>query len=341
MRTPSFFEASLLGFVAAALLPASAPAQGTSSATPVIGYYKFNVPTGSSLWVSGFVTKKDFQGQATSVAGGATSSITQTGANWTAGAFNLHYVEILDGPWAGLVLDVVGNSSSSVTVDGNLGAGGFNVAQNVRYCIRRHATLGTIFAGGAGLTAFEDSVKLFYDDGSGRSFYYDDTPPGQIVADDFTTPKNDEKVYPGQGMLITAGGPRQLTFGGNEVSYVKDSVTKVPLYGSKTNLVGRINPVVAATPLGTGLAAIESSPVGSAAMGLIDSGLVEYEDEILHFGLNGTQFTRLGIYYYDATQDTIVDGGGTPVTANIPHGSALVLKPSGDRYYTQPAVPVN
>ena len=134
---------------AAAVLISSVTSNAqTISATPVIGYYKFDVPAGNTTWVSGFVTKKDFQGQATSVVGGAlTSTINQTGANWVPGAFNLHYVELLDGAWAGLTLEIQGNSASALTVEGNLGAppAGFGIAQNVQYCIRKHATLGTLF----------------------------------------------------------------------------------------------------------------------------------------------------------------------------------------------------
>lgn len=340
MRTPSIIGALLAGFAASAFLSSSAAAQATSSNTPTIGYYKFNTPTGPSLWTSGFVTAKAFQGQATSVTGGASSTINQTGAGWTPGAFNLHYVEILDGAQAGLILDILGNSATSLTVDGEAGASGFNLAQNVKYAVRKHATLGAIFKGGAGLSPFEDSITLFYDDGAKRSFYYDDTAPGHIVADDLSTIKDDEIVYPGQGMLLNTLGTRQLTFGGNDVSYVKESPTKVPLYGGKINLAGVLNPVVAATPLGT-VAANEATPVNSPAYGLVDSGLSEFEDEISHFGLNQQgNFTRLGLYYYDATADTIVDSNFAPVTAPIPNGTALLLKPTGNRYFTQPGVTV-
>lgn len=338
MRLTSLFLTAALGVAGWIGLSPAASAQGSS--TPVIGYYKFNVPRGSSAWVSGFVTRKEFQGQASSVTGGGTTStIQQANGNWTAGQFNLHYIEVLDGPWAGLVLDIVGNSASSLTIDGNLGAGGFNLAQNVQYCVRKHATLGQIFEGGAGLVGFEDSLTLFYDDGTKKSFYYDDTPPGRIVSDDFATDKSNEIVYPGQGMLITTGGARTLTFGGNAVSYVKDTPTRIPLYGSRINLVGRISPMVGATPLQGGLAANEQVAFNSPALGLISSRLSDYEDEILHFALNPSGvFTRVGLYYYDSEQNAIVNDMGSRVSASLPHGAALILRPTGDRYYTQPGV---
>lgn len=320
-----------------ALAAAVSPARAQASASPVIGYYKFQAPNGVSLWTCALTTKKEFQGQSTSVTAGATSTINQTGANWTAGAFNLHYLEVVEGPWAGLVLDVVQNTASSVQVEGNLGAGGFNLGQNFKYAIRKHATLGSIFRNGAGLNPFDDSITLLYDNGTTKKFYYDDTPPGQIVASDFSTNRDNEIVYPGQGMLLNCSGARTLTFGGGEVSYVKDTPTKVPLYAGKVNYVGQMNPVVALNPLGT-TATNEKSPIASTAYGLADSALNEYDDLISVYGRPNGVFSKLGSFYYDQLADTIVDTNGTPTALTIPHGSAVTIKPSGNRYYTQPAV---
>ena len=48
--------------VTLASLALALPAVAQSSSTPVIGFYKFNVPTGNSIWTSGFITKTEFQG---------------------------------------------------------------------------------------------------------------------------------------------------------------------------------------------------------------------------------------------------------------------------------------
>ncbi len=327
---------TLLSGLAALAVAASASGQ-TSSSTPVIGYYKFTVPQGNSLWTCAFVTKKDFQGTATSVTGGAQSTITQTGATWSVDGFNTsgapgkssHYVEVLDGPNAGMVFDIVSNQNSSLVVDGNAGSSAF------KYCVRKHATLGSIFAT-AGLSPFEDKITLFYDTGAKKDFYFDDTDNG-ILESDFTTVATNEVVYPGQGFLLNVVTSKQLTFGGGELSYVKDSPTRIPLYGNRLNIVGMMNPIVASAPL-TAAAGNEVTVLG--ATGLLGSSLAEYEDEVQKFGLTGGGvFTKLATYYFDAGQGDIVDINGTPFggTVSVPNGAAFVVRPVADRVYVQPA----
>jgi hypothetical protein len=176
-----------------------------------------------------------------------------------------------------------------------------------------------------------------YDTGTSKKFYYDDTAAGQIVASDFTTNRDNEIVYPGQGMLLNCSGARTLTFGGGEVSYVKDTPTKVPLYAGKVNYIGQMNPVVALNPLGTA-ATNERTGIATAAYGLADSNLNEYDDLISVYGRTGGVFSKLGSFYYDLGADTIVDTNGVPTSLNVPHGIAVTIKPTGDRYYTQPPV---
>ncbi|MFN0130165.1 MAG: hypothetical protein ACKV19_26160 [Verrucomicrobiales bacterium] len=315
------------------------PVFGQGTASQVIGYYRFNAPAGVSLWTCALTTKKEFQGQSTSVTAGALSTISQSGAGWTPGAFNLHYVEIVEGSWAGLVLDITQNTATTVQVEGNLGAAGFNLGQNVKYAIRKHATLGSIFRGGAGLRAFSDSVTLLYDNGTRKSFFYDDTPPGHIVAQDFVTISDNEIVYPAQGILLNCNGPRTLTFGGGEVTHVKDTPTKVPLYAGKVNFVGQMNPVVALSPL-TSTTIDERSGLGSPALGLADSALTEYADLITLYGRTNGVFSQLGLFYYDLGADTIVTTSGVPTNLTVPHGVAFTIKPTGNRYYTQPPVSI-
>jgi hypothetical protein len=337
MRITSYFEASLIGFAAAALLSGSAPAQ-TSSSTPTIGYYRFNVPAGNSAWVSGFVTKKDFQGQATSITGGAVNStINQTGANWTAGAFNLHYVEILDGTQIGLVLDIVGNSASSLTVMGDIGPSGFNLAQNVKYCIRKHATLGTLFKDGAGLAAFSDLVTLFKHDGSVSVNLYDGAG-GFVDGNDFVTPTSNSIIYPGQGFVITATGASQLTFGGNDVSYVKTTPTKIPVYAGKINLVGLIDPLVATSPTDP----LFPSQTTLGTMGFNASGFSPFSDLITTYAIDGSILAS-GVFIVDGTN--VLDGSDFVTNRNnfpVVVGHSFTVAPDSDKYYVAPVLhPVN
>lgn len=315
---------------------APALSHGQASSTPVIGYYSFQAPAGVSLWTCALTTRKEFQGISTGVTAATTSTVSQSAAAWVPGAFSLHFLEVVEGPWAGLVLDIISNTGTTVTVQGNLGPAGFNLGPNFRYTIRKHATLGTIFQGGAGLNQFDDSVVLLYADGSRRKFFYNGTAPGSIVADDFFTNRNAEIVYPGQGMLLNCSGPRTITFGGGEVCYVKDTPTKIPLYAGKVNFVGGMNPVVASDPLTT-VTAVEASALASPALGLTDSNLSQYDDLISVYGRTGGLFTRQGTFFYDRARDTIVTTLGQTTAASLPHGTAFTIKPSGDRYLTQPA----
>lgn len=327
--------------LAAGLLAQIAGAQ-TSSSTPVIGYYKFAVPTGKSIWSCAFVTKKDFQGAATSVAGGANTVITQTGAGWTVNQFQTsatpatassHYVEILSGPSTGTIADIVSNTATTVTIEGNWGNTAFT------YAIRKHATLGTVFKT-AGLSPFEDEILIFNDLGQSSRYQFDDTPGAEHIVDavDQVTIKDNVVLYPGQGFVLTIGPAKTLTFGGNEVSYVKTGVTRIPLYQGIPNLVGLMDPLVASAPL-TATAANERHTLGT--VGLIESGLAPFEDEIALFGISGGSYTRTGLFYYDDTNvpGDIVDST-TFANANntqIANGTGFLVKPlSAPRIYVQP-----
>jgi hypothetical protein len=339
LRSPSSFLglACALGLALGSLL--TSPRAQAQSQADIIGFYRFQAPAGVSLWTCALTTKKQFQGIPTGVTPGFTSTITRTGAGWAPNAFLLHYVEIVDGPWAGLVLDIVSNTATTLTVQGDIGQTGFNLGATFTFAIRKHATLGTIFHRGAGLNAFDDSITLLYDNGSRKKFYYDDTAPGHIVGEDFTTIQDTEIVYPGQGMLLNCSGVRSLTFGEGEVRYIKDTPTKIPLYAGKVNFVGLMNPVVAPDPLGT-ISAGERSSLGSVALGLVNSNLSEYDDLISLYGRKDGIFSSLGLFYYDQAAGAIVDTDGVPASISIPHGTAFTIKPTGNGYYTQPAVVV-
>ena len=326
--------------LAIGLLAQIAGAQ-TSSSTPVIGYYKFSVPNGKSIWNCAFVTKKDFQGAASTVTGGANTVIDQTNAGWTVNQFqssatpatsSSHYIEILSGPQAGTIADIVSNAAASVTVEGNLGNASFT------YCIRKHTTLGSIFKT-AGLGEFEDEIMLFNDAGQSSRYQFDGTPSAEHIVDaiDQVTIKDDVVVYPGQAFVLTIGAPKTLTFGGNEVSYVKTGATNIPLYGGVTNLVGLMDPLVASAPL-TAVAGNEGHTLGT--VGLIESGLAPFEDEIATFGISGGSFTRTGLYYFDDSNvpgdivDSVTNANKNSVV--VPNGTGFLVKPVGSRVYKQP-----
>ncbi len=319
------------------LLSGVANAQ-TSSSTPVIGYYKQTIPKGNTPVVCGFTTKKDFQAALTSHTGGATTSvITQTGAGWTANQFQTaanpavdssHFIEILSGPAAavGLIFDIVSNTATTLTVEGNttvLGSGA------VTYCIRKHATLGTVLPGGGGLLTGQDLVTLYNPNGSSNNYvfnslYWEDS----FTGDDVTN----RVIYPGQGFVITHTGntPAVITIGGNEVSYVKSGATKVPLYyhagAPARNMVGLINPLVSDS------GANDYNTLGN--FGLV-AGLAQIVDLVQVFTTDGTFKSTVT---YDSNGLYVEDGftGDDASSVKVRNGSAIRIITTGDRVITIP-----
>lgn len=326
--------------VLAASLSQVANAQ-TSSSTPIIGYYKFDVPAGQSAWVCGFVTKKDFQSQATSVAPGAnmpdgtpTTVITQNGAGWANNAFPLHYVEIISaGSTQGLVMDVVSNTATTVRVRGA-------VTGTPTYCIRKHATLKGIFQDVGALVAFTDSVTV-YNSNNTLSTYLPTGTGGNWVADDFVTPANDAIIYPGQGFIIASSSNTVITTGGGEVSYVKTGPTKVPVYRKQTNFVGHISPLVATQPADplynvTATPTVAGGVVTLGTIGVTTSGLEEFVDTITLF-TQGGGLNPSGTYLVGG--GNVIADDFVTVSNNVPvrNGYSMVISAeSADRLVTFP-----
>ena len=313
-----------------------------TAVTGALGYYTFDVPTGNSLWVCGLVTKADFSGAMLGITLDApNSTIAQTGAAWVSGGFANHYVEIKEGPMEGLILDIVGNDENSLTVEGDLLAAppsGYGLNGDEKYSIHKHATLGTLFPGGGGLAAFTDSVRLFFSDGSDKTYLYS----GSNWVDGLFQNSDDVAVYPGQGMVFTVGGVRSVTFGGNEISTVKSSPTLVPVYSGQINLLGAINPLVT-TDAGDPLFG-KSVPLGAddaATTGVIENGVgvkdvfTPFTDSVRLFARDGL-LTDQGTFLYSGSN--MIDGlFQNSDSVGILTGSAFVVSVGGDKLVKIPS----
>lgn len=312
--------------LASGLLAQVASAQ---SSTPVVGYYKVNVLPGNgsgSAWVSGFVTKKDFQGAATSIAPGVTTSQINVAGTPLAPPYSLHYVEILSGANAGTILDIDpagSNTTSHVTVKGNVA--GLGLLGTETFCIRKHATFGSIFKSAAGLVEFVDLIVVQNSDGTSTAAYWDMT--NWINTDDSSIADN-EIVYPGQGVSILPAEARLVTFGGGDVSYVKLGQTKVPVYASPAlNYIGTINPLVnTVAPT-----ALDSTATGNYGL----KNMEAYLDLAVTYTRDGN-FASLASYYTDNTD--VFDAGLNVVdnTTTIFNGTAIEVVPQGDHLVTLP-----
>ncbi|MFN5961034.1 MAG: hypothetical protein ACK5CW_06095 [Verrucomicrobiota bacterium] len=329
-------RAYLLPVLAMFSLPSALSAQST---TPVIGYYKFDVPPGTSAWTCGFVAKVDYQsamtGRALTSAGnpGANppvspqSSITVTGTPWTGITFGNHYAEIISGPQAGLVLDIVANTANQLTVLGDLTSAPLQLTGSETFAIRRHATMATVFDNGGGLTPGADTVTLSTQFGT-KTFTYN----GSNWEDADLNDVSGEIIYPGQGFLIFNGGAADVvTFGGNEIAYVKNTPTKIPLFPGIVNLVGLPSPLVATKPADPIYNTAGTNALGD--LGFVSS-LLAGADTLDLRSLTG-DFASAGTFQSNGGNLEDADlNDGSPV--RVRNGAAYILTVSGQRIHTFP-----
>jgi hypothetical protein len=333
-----------LALVSALLPTLHATAQTPlTSSTPVIGFYKQTIQKGNNPLVCGFVAKKEFQGAMVShTPGTANSVISQASVSWTVGQFQTaanpatessHYIEILSGVHAGLVLDIVSNTATTLTVEGNTAALPANpvsgLVGNEIYCIRKHATLGQILPGGGGLD-ISDTVTLYNSDNTSTLVSWS----GMGWEDAFSgDDRGDLPIYPGQGFVINhfANSNILLTVGGGEVSYIKTGDTKVPLYTSSNptkalrNMVGAINPLVADS------GATDTTPLGNFGLttGLLSSDVIQLTPANGPFSASSS---------YGVEGNSITDNfTGDDVTAlPVKNGTSIRIRTAGNRILTIP-----
>jgi hypothetical protein len=191
------------------------------------------------------------------------------------------------------------------------------------YCVRKHATLGTVFASPGTFEPFTDSVTLYYEDGAPRSFFLGG--PGAWLADDFATPANNTIIYPSQGFLINSQAANVITFGGNEVSYVKAGPTQVPLYKGFLNFVGMVNPLVATQPADPLYNLVSTPTQAGANTNMRDAGfanLEDFTDSITTF-VQGGNMNPLQAYFTSAGHLLLDDFATNADNAVLRNGHAV------------------
>ena len=300
-------QLALVG-VLASLLATTAQAQSTVS-TPIVGFRKTDLPSGSVCFVPGFVKAPVFQGlssvsgQNFSVSGLVSGSLNSSNFSDRPN-YPTHYVEITSGPLEGYSYDISSNTATSVTVT-DLPAS-LN-SQNVAISIRPHFTLDDLLAGSSGLMDYSDAVNITNPDGTNTTRYY---ASGSWIAEDFSTPAGHTVVYPGSGIVVSSGGASLTTSGS-----VKTTKTAVPLYAAAVNYVGRMNPS-------------GSSLVGNLGISPV---LVPYTDGFNVPSFDGNMSTT-ATYFSDGSD--ILDAGYNPLAPgaidNIPADSGIQVSVSSD-----------
>lgn len=214
----------------------SASAQ-TTSYSDVVGYAKRNFPLGSSAHGVGFVLAEKYRGLASSKSGDVltvgTGSFT---ANQfaPAGGIASHYVLITSGAQAGLVADIVSNTSTAVTVvSGELSA----VNYTPSFVIRPHIKASNLFANSVGLEEEVDTLLVFNADGTSTSVTRN-TAKSTGWQDPNSLEATDVVIYPGQGFLLNTSNSGNFVVNG----VVSPDPVAVPVYSGLVNLVSASDP---------------------------------------------------------------------------------------------------
>lgn len=301
------------------LLATVALSHAVDSYSDVVGYSKIDIPVGGRLIAPVFLKSAVYTGSATASAGVLTLSgaVTAGALNQTSFSdrpnFPTHYVKIVSaGANEGLVLDVVSNTASSITISG-APAG---LSGSVSIEVVPHYTLLDFANQSTNLQPYADAVT-FYDAGNAKRAYYF-TGTG-FVADDYATPADQVVIYPGSGVILNAGATSYLTMTGR----VNQTKTLVPVFAGES-IVAPIDP--------SGISKIADSNLGSA--------MAPYADAASAVLLDGSLATTA--YYTDGAG--MLDDSYTPLdsaAANTPKVAAangFIVNANTDGYWAQSPV---
>lgn len=288
--------------------------------TPVVGFSKVNLSSGTVLLSPGFVKATQYGGSAV-ITGQSFSATGLISGNFNGSSFSdrpnypRYYVEIVSGVNEGFAFDVVSNSSTSITATGVPAS--LN-GQTVTIAVRPHVTLDDIVTAQSGLSDYSDAVNLTTPDGGTLTRYY---ASGSWVAEDFSTPAGHTVIYPGNAISVSTAGAVSLTTSGT----VKPTKTQVPLYASVVNLVGPMNPAGASKINALG----------------IQYALEPYADGFNTYASDGSGVTT-GTYYSDGS--SVLDAGFSPLDQtspdSVPSNVGFAVSVSADTYWTMPS-PLN
>ena len=219
------------------LVSATCSLHAVDSYSEVVGYEKKSFVSGTTGHGVGFVTAAKYQGTASAVSGNSLSVGTSTfTANEFApsGGLASHYIQITSGSQAGLVVDITGNTGSSLSVaSGDLAA----VTGTPTFVIRPHIKVSSLFSGNVDLIDYTDTVTLYNSDGTTVTLLRDSSQTTGWL-DAFTFNASDAVIYPGQAFLLSTSGSGSFTTTG----VVNPSQTIVPIYAGLVNLVSLSNP---------------------------------------------------------------------------------------------------
>ena len=233
-----------------------------------MGYSKVTINQGGRLIAPVFNKAAVYTGSATVTSGVfAVSGLTSGGLNATSFSdrpnYPTHYVKITSaGSFEGLVLDVLSNTASAITVaDAPAGLTGAVTIQVIP-----HYTLLDLANQSTDLVPYSDAVT-FYDAGNNKRTYYFAGADG-FVADDYSTPSNNVVIDPGTGVILNAGANSSITMTG----VVNTKKTLVPVFAGES-IVAPLDPSGVSKVSGLNLAPAIAAYSDAASVVLLNGSL--------------------------------------------------------------------
>lgn len=234
----SFLLCQLLAF---ATLPSSLRA-ATSS---IVGFYNVSIPAGNSAWVCGLVTANSYEAACVNVTtnGSGKAQVQFSAPGWTAGEFNLHYAKPQSGSCAGLAIDILSNTTDTLTLDIDPAEAG--LTSGMTFIVRKHNTLAGLLPTGGGFVPFGDTISLLGTTGLQTTYFFNNGTSQwiNVLGDD----ASNAIIRPGQGFVVQLGSPLTVTFGMGEVCHLKTTPTKIRVSANAPNLIGSMNPLGGST----------------------------------------------------------------------------------------------
>lgn len=248
-----------------------------------------------------FVQPVEWEGAVTTV---TASGVTVTDADWTADQFNgsaEYYVEVIDGPGAGAMADIVDTMPTSLVLSDDLTA---FAGADTTIRIRRHTTLADIFgannsAGLRGGDSLRNADQVMILDTTTRvtsSYFYGDfagtTYDGWYNASFANA--SQQVVLPEQAILVRRTLPSDVSF--VYAGQVKLGQTKLPVQPG-VNYLGMVH----ATGMTLGTSNLYT---GNSSTGVTGGDSIRTSDEIGILNENGQYST----YFYGDFAGTAYDG---------------------------------
>jgi len=299
-----------LAILVAAVMAGNAQSTVTSE---IVGYSQLNINQGGRLIAPVFHHQPVYVGSSTitsgvlSVSGLTAGSLDQTSFSDRLN-FPTHYVKIISsGSFEGLVLDVVSNTASSITVAGAPS----DLTGSISVQVIPHYTLQNLADQSKDLIPFQDAVT-FYDSSNGkRSYYFDGS---SFVGDDYTTPAGNVVIDPGTGVILNAGSASSITM----VGVVNTKKTLVPVYAGES-IVAPIDP--------SGITKVSAMGLGTA--------IAPYSDAASAVLLDGSLATTS--FYTDGTD--MLDDSYTPInpltSPLVAAGNGFIINSASDGVWIQ------